>query len=362
MAMVPIAFLLYTSSTFSSLVCPDRFCSSSAAAEPAFVFLLSTRAGGLGINLTAADTVIIFDSDFNPQNDRQAMARCHRIGQTQQVQVRGTRVHVTDALVIWRHAPHRRVSSCFCGVVPALHTEQVYRLLTANTYEAKMFERASQKLGLEHVVLGGDVASLGDQGATVSRPRSADELQRLLRQGAYAIMVDAEDPASAKLFMESNIDDLLAQRSRTVQLSDAGVGFGSAVTKSKFASDSADVDIDFTAEDFWEKVLPGFQSAAKLLARLQDPMGPIQWLVQYARGGGSVGGDPKRSKQLRSVYRSQRDEFVDNVDALVRYLCEAQGEADLRSLLALGKSEIAQTVQLLTLMSTMEDAFSEVCR
>ncbi|VDN28567.1 unnamed protein product [Gongylonema pulchrum] len=47
-----------------------------------FCFLLSTRAGGLGLNLTGADTVIFLDSDFNPQNDIQAAARCHRIGQT----------------------------------------------------------------------------------------------------------------------------------------------------------------------------------------------------------------------------------------------------------------------------------------
>ena len=51
------------------------------------VFLLSTRAGGLGINLTAADTCIIYDSDWNPQADLQAQDRCHRIGQTKPVMV-----------------------------------------------------------------------------------------------------------------------------------------------------------------------------------------------------------------------------------------------------------------------------------
>ena len=84
-----------------------------------FIFLLSTRAGGLGINLTAADTVIIYDSDWNPQNDSQATARCHRIGQKQEV--------------------------------------TVYRLLTRHTYEYEMFERASRKLAIETVVLNKDV-------------------------------------------------------------------------------------------------------------------------------------------------------------------------------------------------------------
>ena len=50
-----------------------------------FFFLLSTRAGGLGVNLATADTVVIFDSDWNPQNDLQAQARAHRIGQKKQV-------------------------------------------------------------------------------------------------------------------------------------------------------------------------------------------------------------------------------------------------------------------------------------
>ncbi|CAH8656368.1 unnamed protein product [Schistosoma haematobium] len=60
----------------------DRFNSSSIE-----VFLLSTRAGGLGINLTGADTVIIHDIDFNPYNDRQAEDRCHRLGQKNPVHV-----------------------------------------------------------------------------------------------------------------------------------------------------------------------------------------------------------------------------------------------------------------------------------
>ena len=52
-----------------------------------FVFLLSTRAGGLGINLTAADTVLFYEMDWNPTADQQAMDRVHRLGQTKQVTV-----------------------------------------------------------------------------------------------------------------------------------------------------------------------------------------------------------------------------------------------------------------------------------
>lgn len=52
-----------------------------------FIFLLSTRAGGLGINLYTADTVIIYDSDWNPQSDLQAIDRAHRIGQKNEIMV-----------------------------------------------------------------------------------------------------------------------------------------------------------------------------------------------------------------------------------------------------------------------------------
>lgn len=69
----------------------DRFWSflftPTAPNAEQFVFLLSTRAGGLGINLATADTVIIYDSDWNPHNDIQAFSRAHRIGQANKVMI-----------------------------------------------------------------------------------------------------------------------------------------------------------------------------------------------------------------------------------------------------------------------------------
>jgi ATP-dependent helicase STH1/SNF2 len=59
----------------------------NAPESPYFVFLLSTRAGGLGLNLQTADTVVIFDSDWNPHQDLQAQDRAHRIGQTKEVRI-----------------------------------------------------------------------------------------------------------------------------------------------------------------------------------------------------------------------------------------------------------------------------------
>ena len=80
-----------------------------------FIFLLTTRAGGLGINLTSADVVILYDSDWNPQADLQAMDRAHRIGQKKQV--------------------------------------QIFRFVTNNSVEEKILERATQKLRLDKLVI-----------------------------------------------------------------------------------------------------------------------------------------------------------------------------------------------------------------
>ncbi|ETW00554.1 hypothetical protein H310_07139 [Aphanomyces invadans] len=107
------------------------------------VFLLSTRAGGLGINLTGGDTVILYDSDWNPHQDNQAQDRVHRIGQTKDV--------------------------------------VVYRLITENSFENRMLQRANAKRTLERVVLSrGEFSSVSGEKANPSS-LTMEELENLLK-------------------------------------------------------------------------------------------------------------------------------------------------------------------------------------
>ncbi|KAI8927638.1 P-loop containing nucleoside triphosphate hydrolase protein [Entophlyctis helioformis] len=156
----------------------DRF---SAPGSDSFVFLLCTRAGGVGINLTAADTCIIFDSDWNPQNDLQAQSRCHRIGQKK--------------------------------------TVQIYRLVTRNTYEREMFDRASLKLGLDRAVLQRMDAQSGgfsglDMGSSKHTGLTAEEIEDLLKKGAYGAFMDDE---ASKQFCEEDIDQILERRTQVIR-------------------------------------------------------------------------------------------------------------------------------------------------
>ncbi|KAH6652567.1 SNF2 family N-terminal domain-containing protein [Truncatella angustata] len=102
-----------------------------------FIFLLSTRAGGLGINLTSADTVIFYDSDWNPTIDSQAMDRAHRLGQTRQV--------------------------------------TVYRLITRGTIEERIRKRALQKEEVQRVVItGGSSRGVDFSGRRPAENRNKD--------------------------------------------------------------------------------------------------------------------------------------------------------------------------------------------
>uniref|UniRef100_A0A3B4C824 DNA helicase n=1 Tax=Pygocentrus nattereri TaxID=42514 RepID=A0A3B4C824_PYGNA len=183
----------------------DRFCKVDS---DRFVFLLCTRAGGLGINLTAADTCIIFDSDWNPQNDLQAQARCHRIGQSKAV--------------------------------------KVYRLITRNSYEREMFDKASLKLGLDKAVLQ-DINRKGSLNGV--QQLSKMEVEDLLRKGAYGALMDEEDEGSK--FCEEDIDQILQRRTQTITIQSEGKG--STFAKASFISSGNRTDISLDDPNFWQK-------------------------------------------------------------------------------------------------------------
>ena len=121
----------------------DRIADYNREGSTKFIFLLSTRAGGLGINLQTADTVILYDSDWNPQADLQAQDRAHRIGQKKPV--------------------------------------QVFRLVTDETVEVKVVERAQQKLKLDAMVV--QQGRLQDK----EKKMTKDDLLDTLRFGADKI-------------------------------------------------------------------------------------------------------------------------------------------------------------------------------
>ena len=120
-----------------------------------FVFLLSTRAGGLGINLTAADTVIFYDSDWNPTIDSQAMDRAHRLGQTKQV--------------------------------------TVYRMITRGTIEERIRRRALQKEEVQRVVIQGGAGATVDFNARGSRENRTKDIAMWLADDDQAAEIEAKE-------------------------------------------------------------------------------------------------------------------------------------------------------------------------
>ncbi|VAH98601.1 ATP-dependent DNA helicase DDM1 [Triticum aestivum] len=130
------------------------------------IFILSTRAGGLGINLTSADTCILYDSDWNPQMDLQAMDRCHRIGQTKPV--------------------------------------HVYRLATSNSVEGRIIKRAFGKLKLEHVVIG-----KGQFQQDAAKPNALDEAELL------ALLRDEQGEEDRLIQTDISDEDLLKVMDRS---------------------------------------------------------------------------------------------------------------------------------------------------
>merc|ERR1712241_1643757 len=134
----------------------------NAEGSSKFIFMLSTRAGGLGINLYTADVVILYDSDWNPQMDLQAMDRAHRIGQKKQV--------------------------------------RVFRLVVENTVDEKIVEKAEIKLKLDRMVI--QQGKLAEQKANLNK----DEMVNMIRHGASHIFSSKEGELT-----DVDIDKLLEQ-------------------------------------------------------------------------------------------------------------------------------------------------------
>ncbi|XP_058857887.1 chromodomain-helicase-DNA-binding protein 5-like isoform X4 [Acipenser ruthenus] len=127
----------------------DRF---NAPGAQQFCFLLSTRAGGLGINLATADTVIIYDSDWNPHNDIQAFSRAHRIGQNKKV--------------------------------------MIYRFVTRASVEERITQVAKRKMMLTHLVVR---PGLGSKTGSMSK----QELDDILKFGTEELFKDDVEGARA---------------------------------------------------------------------------------------------------------------------------------------------------------------------
>ncbi|TPP65404.1 SWI:SNF matrix associated [Fasciola gigantica] len=176
-----------------------------------FIFMLSTRAGGLGINLATADVVIIYDSDWNPQVDLQAMDRAHRIGQTK--------------------------------------TVRVFRLITENTVEERIIMRAEMKLRLDNLVI--------QQGRLVEQ--KANQLQKgevldMIKFGANYIFRTKDSD-----FKDEDIDIILARgEQRTAEMNEKLAKLGESSLRSlKFDTPEelgpATSAYYFEGEDYREK-------------------------------------------------------------------------------------------------------------
>ncbi|XP_062449652.1 chromodomain-helicase-DNA-binding protein 5 isoform X10 [Rhea pennata] len=145
----------------------DRF---NAPGAQQFCFLLSTRAGGLGINLATADTVIIYDSDWNPHNDIQAFSRAHRIGQNKKV--------------------------------------MIYRFVTRASVEERITQVAKRKMMLTHLVVR---PGLGSKSGSMTKQELddilkfgteelfKDDVEGMISQGQRIGMPDAVTPFSDTL-------------------------------------------------------------------------------------------------------------------------------------------------------------------
>ncbi|CEJ95088.1 Putative SNF2 family chromodomain-helicase DNA-binding protein [[Torrubiella] hemipterigena] len=188
-----------------------------------FCFLLSTRAGGLGINLMTADTVVIFDSDWNPQADLQAMARAHRIGQKKPV--------------------------------------NIYRLVSKETVEEEVLERARNKLLLEYLTIQAGVTDDGKaafreefnkKGIKVDGPSSSEDIQMVLKMRSSKMF---EQSGNQERLEQLDIDSILENAEITKTKVDDKINLSSGGIDWDNFMQITDVKVDDINLD-WDQIIP----------------------------------------------------------------------------------------------------------
>uniref|UniRef100_A0A8C1LII0 Chromodomain helicase DNA binding protein 4 n=1 Tax=Cyprinus carpio TaxID=7962 RepID=A0A8C1LII0_CYPCA len=229
----------------------DRF---NAPGAPQFVFLLSTRAGGLGINLATADTVIIYDSDWNPHNDIQAFSRAHRIGQNKKV--------------------------------------MIYRFVTKASVEERITQVAKKKMMLTHLVVR---PGLGSKAGSMSK----QELDDILKFGTEQLFKelgegDNKEEDSSVIHYDDKAIDRLLDRNQDATDDTELQSMNEYLSSFKVAQyvvkdeDEEDVDREIIKQeesvdpDYWEKLLRHHyeqqqEDLARHLGKGKRPRKPVNY-------------------------------------------------------------------------------------
>lgn len=223
-----------------------------------FVFLLSTRAGGLGINLMTADTVIIFDSDWNPQADLQAMARAHRIGQKNHV--------------------------------------MVYRFVSKDTIEEQVLEKARRKMILEYAII-----SLGitDQRKKTKSEPSTGELSEILKFGASAMFQKKDNQ---KKLENLDLEDVLnhaEDNNTTPDLGESNLGSEEFLKQFEVTDYKADVE--------WDDIIP--EEELKKIKEEEEKRAADSFLQEQIEMSSR-----KRKAAIKSEYNQEDDDDDEDFD------------------------------------------------
>ncbi|MPC34870.1 Chromodomain-helicase-DNA-binding protein Mi-2 [Portunus trituberculatus] len=214
----------------------DRF---NAPGAQQFIFLLSTRAGGLGINLATADTVIIYDSDWNPHNDIQAFSRAHRIGQANKV--------------------------------------MIYRFVTRNSVEERVTQVAKRKMMLTHLVVR---PGMGSKSTNFSK----QELDDILRFGTEELFKDESGKEDEAIHYDNQaIEELLDRSKEGIEQKENWAN----EYLSSFKEEMEDVEVlkqeaDNTDSQYWERLLRHhFEQQQEDLARTLGKGKRVRKQVNY---------------------------------------------------------------------------------